>query len=403
MNDSVETVLVINAGSSSLKFQLVSPATAEVAATGIIERVGKEHSTASIRSADQELSIERDVPDHTAGMQVVSDLFAAVGIHLGSAGIRAVGHRVVQGGARFSRPTLIDSWVRQQIHDLGTLAPLHNYANVDGIDGARALLPDVPHVAVFDTAFFTALPDAAATYALNRDVAREYRIRRYGAHGTSHQYVSEQVAELMSERGTDPSTLRQIVLHLGNGASASAIHAGAPVETSMGLTPLEGLVMGTRTGDIDPAVAVHLHRQAGMSPEDVDTLLNKRSGMQGLCGMNDFRDISAAIAAGDERAELAMQVYTHRLRKYIGSYAFTLGGVDAITFTAGIGENSAEVRARTLAGLEGFGIRLAPEANQERSGRARVISAADSAVTVLVVPTNEELAIARSALEFATS
>ena len=395
------TVLVLNSGSSSLKFQLLDPVEGEVFASGIVERIGLDGGVARLETGTVTQPYQGEVPDHTVAMRVVMQLFEEAALSLEEANVVAVGHRVVQGGARFSAPTLIDSWVRDQIADLGALAPLHNPAAVDGIDAARTLFPGVPHVAVFDTAFFTSLPEAARTYALNKEIADEYRIRRYGAHGTSHQYVSEQAARLAADHGRDASTLRQIVLHLGNGASASAIKAGRPVETSMGLTPLEGLVMGTRTGDIDPSVYAHLSRSAGMGIDEIDTVLNKRSGMQGLCGMSDFRDITAAIAAGDRQAELAMQIYVHRLRKYVGSYAFVLGGLDVITFTAGIGENVPEVRERLLTGLEGFGIRLDREKNAERSKQARVISTEDSDVLVLVLPTDEELSIARQALAFA--
>ena len=396
-------VLVINSGSSSLKFRLLSAADGTVEATGIVERVGQEQGTATITAGDQESSFEGPVPDHKEAMAIVQRLFGEVGLSLTDGRIRAVGHRVVQGGARYSDPVLIDEQVRWDIHDLGKLAPLHNYAAVDGIDGAQALLPDVPHVAVFDTAFFTNLPEAAATYALNREVAKKYRVRRYGAHGTSHQFVADAVSEHLAAQGRDVSDLRQVVLHLGNGASASAVRGGAAVETSMGLTPLEGLVMGTRTGDIDPSIYIHLHRQAGLSAEEIDDLLNKRSGMMGMCGMNDFRDITAAVEAGDEVATLAMDVYVHRLRKYLGSYSFTLGGLDAIAFTAGIGENVPMVRERLLTGLGDFGIELDREANAARSKQLRVISTPASKVTVLVVPTDEELSIARQAAEVARS
>lgn len=395
------TVLVLNSGSSSLKFQLLDPVAEEVFASGIVERIGQDQGEARLEAGDVSQPFSGPVPDHIAAMHVVTSLFEDAGMSLEESNVVAVGHRVVQGGAMFSAPKLIDSAVRDQISDLGSLAPLHNPAAVDGIDAARELFPDIPHVAVFDTAFFTALPEAARTYALNKDVASEYRIRRYGAHGTSHRYVSEQVTAHFAAQGKDTSDLRQIVLHLGNGASASAVRGGAPVDTSMGLTPLEGLVMGTRTGDIDPSVYAHLSRSAGMDIDQIDTLLNKRSGMQGLCGMSDFRDITAAIRDGNEEAELAMQVYVHRLRKYVGSYSFVLGGLDAIAFTAGIGENVPEVRERTLAGLEGFGIVLDPERNAERVKGVRVISAPESAVTVLIVPTDEELAIAQQALEVA--
>ena len=297
----------------------------------------------------------------------------------------------------------IDDQVRWDIHDLGKLAPLHNYAAVDGIDGAMELLPEVPHVAVFDTAFFTALPEAAANYALNREVASEYKVRRYGAHGTSHQYVSREVSRLLAAQGRDVSGLRQIVMHLGNGASASAVLGDRAVETSMGLTPLEGLVMGTRTGDIDPTIYLHLHRRAGLSAPEIDDILNKRSGMLGMCGMSDFRDITAAVERGEEAATLAAEVYVHRLRKYLGSYTFVLGGLDVLAFTAGIGENVPMVRERMLTGLEELGIELDLEANAARSRQARVISTPQSRVTVMIVPTNEELSIAQQAAEVARS
>ncbi|MGP9695776.1 acetate/propionate family kinase [Brachybacterium sp. AOP25-B2-12] len=392
---SDRTVLVINSGSSSLKFKLLDPSDGVVFAQGLVDRVGQADSTAKITVGDRTEDWAGSVPDHTAAMRVVALLFHEAGLALADAHVQAIGHRVVQGGARFTTPTLVDRWVRDQIEDLGALAPLHNPAAVAGIDGARELLPDIPHVAVFDTSFFADLPPEVRTYALNRRVADEYRIRRYGAHGTSHRFVSQQVAPLL---GRDPHDFRQIVLHLGNGASASAVRDGRPVDTSMGMTPLEGLVMGTRSGDIDPSVYVHLFRQDGMDPEKVDTILNKESGMLGLCGKSDFRDIESAVQEGDEEAILAMDVYIHRLRKYIGSYAFSLGRVDAITFTAGIGENSPFVRERAMADLGEFGIRLDLEANAERSKEPRVISTEDSQVTVLVVPTDEELAIARDAL-----
>lgn len=390
-------ILVINSGSSSLKFQLLSPEDGVVDASGIVERVGQESGTAKISADGQESTFEGPVPDHKEAMSIVESLFEDVGLSLSDDRIRAVGHRVVQGGARYSQPVLIDEQVRWDIHDLGKLAPLHNYAAVDGIDGAMALLPDVPHIAVFDTAFFTGLPEAAATYALNREVATEYRVRRYGAHGTSHQYVSRTVSELLAAQGRDVSGLRQIVMHLGNGASASAVLGDRAVETSMGLTPLEGLVMGTRTGDIDPTIYLHLHRRAGLDAPAIDDILNKRSGMQGMCGMSDFRDITQAVEAGDEAATLATDVYVHRLRKYLGSYTFVLGGLDVLTFTAGIGENVPMVRERLLTGLEDLGIEIDLAANAARGEGARVISTPASRTLVMIVPTNEELSIAQQA------
>ena len=398
---SEDRILVINSGSSSLKFQLIDPGDGAVEAAGIVERVGQDEGSATITSGEKRSSFEGRVTDHVEATRIMESLFADIGMTLADDRIRAVGHRVVQGGARYSQPMLIDAQVRWDIHDLGKLAPLHNYAAVDGIDGAREQLPDVPHVAVFDTAFFTALPDYSAHYALNKGFAQRHRVRRYGAHGTSHRYVSETVSDHLAAQGRNVADLRQIVLHLGNGASASAVRAGVPVDTSMGLTPLEGLVMGTRTGDIDPSIYIHLHRQAGLSAEEIDDILNKRSGMQGMCGMSDFRDITAAVDAGDEAASLAMDIYIHRLRKYLGSYAFALGGLDAVAFTAGIGENVPMVRRLLLQDLGEFGIELDEAANETRADGIHVVSTPQSAVTVLVVPTNEELAIAQQAAEVA--
>ena len=274
---------------------------------------------------------------------------------------------------------------------LAPLAPLHNPANLAGINVARDLLPDVPHVAVFDTAFFRDLPRAAATYALDREIAAQHSVRRYGAHGTSHQYVSRTAAAVL---GRDLGELRQIVLHLGNGASASAVLHGAPVDTSMGLTPLEGLVMGTRSGDIDPAVVIHLSRNAGMSIDEIDDLLNRRSGMLGLTGHNDMREVHRLIAAGDVDARVGLDVYVHRLKKYIGAYAAVMGGLDALSFTAGVGENDAVVRAETAAGLGFLGIEIDPVRNALRSDAPRLISPDTARVAVMVIPTDEEMAIA---------
>jgi acetate kinase len=291
---------------------------------------------------------------------------------------------------------LIDDEVIEAIDSYSPLAPLHNPGNVAGIRVARELLPGVPHVAVFDTAFFANLPDDAATYAIDADVASSYGIRRYGAHGTSHEFVAKAVAEHL---GRDD--LRQIVLHLGNGASASAVDSGRAVDTSMGLTPLEGLVMGTRTGDIDPAVVFHLSRVAGMDIDEIDALLNRRSGLKGMTGQNDMRAVRQMAADGDERAVLALAVYTHRLRKYVGAYAAVLGGLDVIAFTAGVGENSAETRAEVLRPLAFLGVELDEAANAERGDGIRRLTTEGSAVTALVVPTNEELEIARLAIDLA--
>ena len=304
----------------------------------------------------------------------------------------AVGHRVVHGGARFYAPTLVTRNVEEQIEELSVLAPLHNPANLAGIVAAKAVFSGVPHVAVFDTAFHQTLPPAAYTYAIDAELAAEHRVRRYGFHGTSHQFVSESAAAFL---GRDLGTLRQIVFHLGNGASVTAIDGGRSVETSMGLTPLEGLVMGTRSGDLDPAALVHLSRRAGYSIDDLDVLLNSRSGLKGLAGHSDMRDILAGRDAGDAASTLAFDVYIHRLRAYAGSYIAQLGGVDVISFTAGVGENAAVVRAEAMATLGFAGVEIDQGRNTARQRGIRRISTDDSRVTVLVVPTDEELEIAR--------
>ncbi len=392
--DTTGRVLVLNAGSSSLKYQLIDPATAQALAAGVVERIGEGQGSVSHTTAGETTTREQPIPDHGVALKLALGLFDEVGPRLTDADIRAVGHRVVHGGAVFTAPTVITDDVVRAIEELSTLAPLHNPPAVRGIEVARALLP-VPHVAVFDTAFFAALPPAAATYAIDRDVAQAHGVRRYGFHGTSHEYVSGQVAQVL---GRPVAEVNSIVLHLGNGASASAVRGGVPVETSMGLTPLEGLVMGTRSGDIDPAVVFHLARVAGLSVDHIDDLLNKRSGIKGLAGVNDMRELRALIDAGDADAQLAFEVYVHRLRKYIGAYYAVLGRVDAIAFTAGIGENDAQLRAAVIDGLDGLGITVDPAANAERGRFARSVSPASSPVQVLVIPTMEELAIAQHCL-----
>lgn len=377
---SESPVLVLNAGSSSLKYQLVVPETGEVRAKGLVERIGES---------------EAGVADHGAAIEVMGEQIADAGLDLGRAGVVAVGHRVVHGGPDFSDPVLIDDAVLAEIADLVPLAPLHNPGAIAGIEAARRRFDQVPHVAVFDTAFFATLPPAARTYAIPRELAERHRIRRYGFHGTSHHYVSGAAA---AHLGRDAGELNQIVLHLGNGASISAIRGGVAVDTSMGLTPLQGLVMGTRSGDVDPGLHTFLHHELGMTVDQIDTMLNKLSGLKGLSGVNDFRALDQRIAAGDEAARLAFDVYVHRLRHYLGAYLAVLGSVDVISFTAGVGENNPAVRAAALAGLDGLGIELDPGRNQAASRDARVISADTSRTTVLVVPTNEELAIARQAL-----
>ncbi|MFT3716668.1 MAG: acetate kinase [Gordonia sp. (in: high G+C Gram-positive bacteria)] len=385
-------VLVINAGSSSLKYQIVDPLTEDVYADGLAERIGEKTSSIKHECGGREQKIELSLPDHRAAIAKVMELFAGDGVNLTQAGLVAVGHRVVHGGRSFHEPTLVTPFVREEIARIAPLAPLHNPPNLVGIDAVTELLPDVPAVVVFDTAFFHDLPAESSTYALNADVAKEYAIRRYGFHGTSHAYVSRRAAEFLNRPYDE---VNQIVLHLGNGASMSAIRGGRPIDTTMGMTPLEGLVMGTRTGDIDPGITFQLARVAGMSIDDIDRLYNKESGLKGLCGDNDFRSVLERVDAGDEAAELAFGVYLHRLRHYIGAYLIELGHVDAIVFTAGVGENAVAVRAEGLKDLENFGIVIDADRNAVRSPEPRVISTDDSAITVLVVPTNEELEIAR--------
>jgi len=367
----IRNVFVLNVGSSSIKYQLLDAVTGEVHANGIVERIGVPGS---------------GMPDHETALAV------ALG-ELEGVAIDAVGHRIVHGGTRFVQATVIDDDVEREIAALSDLAPLHNPPGLAGIRAARAVLPELPHVAVFDTAFHATISPAARDYAIDAEVAAKTRIRRFGFHGTSIGYVSRIAAELLGRTG-DPE-LKLVVLHLGNGASAAAVLGGRSLDTSMGLTPLEGLVMGTRSGDIDPAIPLYLAREHGYTIEQLDELLNKRSGLLGLAGRSDMRELVAAADAGDERAAHALDVYVHRLRRYIGAYAAELGGIDALVFTAGVGENSDYIRRRAVAGLEFLGLAIDPELNSARSSEPRAISPAGSRASVLVVPTNEELEIAR--------
>ncbi|WP_431279612.1 acetate/propionate family kinase [Leifsonia poae] len=392
----MSAVLVINSGSSSFKYQLIDMDTERPLASGLVERIGDSsgHTTHEGPNGKSERTV--DIPDHTAGFRAMLDAFEANGPSLDEFPPVAVGHRVVHGGKRFFEPTVVTPLVEINIEDLADLAPLHNPANLEGIRAAEKAFPDVPHVAVFDTAFHQTLAPEAFTYAIDADLAEKHRVRRYGFHGTSHKYVSEKAAEFL---GRPLGELKQIVLHLGNGASACAIDGGRSVDTSMGMTPLEGLVMGTRSGDIDPAVLIHLARRAHLDTNGLDELLNRKSGLLGLSGHGDMRDVQATADAGDPDARLALDTYSHRLKHYIGAYIAILGGLDVLSFTAGVGENAPAVRAGAVAGLEGLGIRLDASRNAERGSGVRVISTDDSPVTVLVVPTNEELEIARQTLE----
>ncbi len=376
---AARTVLVVNSGSSSLKYAVVEPDSGTMVADGIVERIG-----------------DGPVADHAAALRVAFEQLAASGQPLDALGLVAVGHRVVHGGPNLYAPTVVDDALIAELEKLAPLAPLHNPPAVLGIQVARRALSDLPHIAVFDTAFFHDLPAAAATYAIDRDLAQQWHIRRYGFHGTSHQYVSEQAAAFL---GVSLVSLNQIVLHLGNGASASAIVGGEPIDTSMGLTPMEGLVMGTRSGDIDPGVVTYLARTAGMSIEDIETMLNKHSGVFGLGGEIDFRVIHKRIESGDAAAQLAYDVYIHRLRKYIGGYMALLGNTDVITFTAGVGENDAAVRRDALANMTALGVELDEHLNAGPARDARRISADKSPTAVLVIPTDEELAIAHACVQ----
>lgn len=394
-------VLVVNSGSSSLKYQLIDVTTGHPLAGGLVERIGTgdgrlKHTSDAVDDEPRTSEAAVDAPDHDAAFAVMLEAFAAYGPSLEEHAPVAVGHRVVQGGARFFEPTVITELVKINIDELSVLAPLHNPANLAGIVAAERAFPGVPHVAVFDTAFHQSMPPAAYTYAIDRALAEKHRVRRYGFHGTSHRYVSRAAAEFL-ERPVEE--LRMIVLHLGNGASACAVAEGRSVDTSMGMTPLEGLVMGTRSGDLDPAVLLHLQRRAGLDVDATDRLLNSRSGLLGLSGHADMRDLVAAREAGDAASVTAFDVYTHRLRSYVGAYAAQLGRVDAIVFTAGVGENSPVVRGTALAGLEGFGVEIDEVRNASAERGARRISSDASRTAVLVVPTNEELEIARQALE----
>ncbi len=389
-------VLVLNAGSSSLKYSLVDGDTGESLAGGLVERIGESNGILTHRGPSGEKRLEQVVSSHEDALKLVLEAFESQGPSLEEVDLEAIGHRVVHGGARFAESVLIDDHVVAEVRRLVPLAPLHNPANLEGIEVARRLFPDLPQVAVFDTAFHQTLPEHAYTYAVPLSWREEHRVRRYGFHGTSHAFVSREAARLL---GLEPEDANLIVLHLGNGASATAVAGGRSVDTSMGLTPLEGLVMGTRSGDIDPALHAHLHRTCGWSLEEIDRVLNRESGLKGLAGENDFRELERMVDSGDEAARLAFDVYCYRIRKYVGAYAAVLGLVDAIVFTGGVGQHSGAVRAATLEGLETWGIEVDAALNDAVTGREpAVISAPGSRVSVMVVPTNEEWEIARQSL-----
>ncbi len=392
---SASLVLVINAGSSSLKYSLVDGDSGTAAAVGAIERIGEENGLLTHEVDGTEHHDERPFATFEEALAATADAFRTHGPTIDRSALAAVGHRVVHGGPLFSAPALVDDEVLAAVEDLVPLAPLHNPANLEGLRVARLLFPDVPQVAVFDTAFHQTMPPAAYTYAVPREWREEHRIRRYGFHGTSHAYVARAAATLLG-RAVDDTNL--VVLHLGNGASATAVRGGLSVDTSMGLTPLEGLVMGTRSGDVDPALHAHLHRHLGWSIDQVDEALNRSSGLKGLAGDNDFREVMKRRASGDEAAGLAFDVYAYRIRKYVGAYYAVLGDLHGIVFTGGVGQHSSELRSAVLSGLERLGIDLDPALNEQSVRSPTVVSRAGTDVAVLVVPTNEEGEIARQAL-----
>ena len=386
-------ILVVNCGSSSLKFQLIDSETEEVAASGLCERIGLDGALIYKVNGDK-IKQEIDLPDHEVAIKKVLDtlLDKEIGVLTSLDEIGAIGHRMVHGGEKFSSSVIINEEIIKQIETCNDLAPLHNPANLLGVRACQEVMPGVPNVVVFDTAFHQTMPSKAYLYALPKEYYEKYGVRRYGFHGTSHSFVSKRLAELA---GLDINNSRMIICHIGSGASISAIKDGKSVDTSMGMTPLEGLMMGTRSGDMDPAIIEFICQKENITVQEMTTILNKKSGALGLSGLsNDYRDLVEAAQGGNQDAINALDVMVYRVIKYIGAYYMALGGVDAIALTAGVGENNLELRAKIVEGLAAIGIKLDVEANAVR-GDERKISTDDSAAQVWVVPTNEELAIAR--------
>ncbi len=389
-------IFVINSGSSSIKYQLFKMPDENPVCSGLVERIGLENAviTHKVYTGGQEKVIRKtlQLQNHEAGLHEVAALLSHedFGVIHDPGEINAVGHRVVHGGESFKATTIITNEIKEKIKELFPLAPLHNPANYLGIEVAQKIFTNARQVAVFDTAFHHTMPEKAFRYAIPESFYTEKRIRAYGFHGTSHKYVSEQA---MNYLHNDKAKL--ITIHLGNGCSMTAVNAGKSVDTSMGFGPVSGLIMGTRSGDIDASVIFHLIEQLGFTPAEVSDLLNKKSGMQGLTGFSDMRDIRKAIEAGDNNAALASDMYAYRIKKYIGAYAAVLNGLDAIVFTAGVGENSADTRQRICADMEYFGIQLDQVANVGTADQLRAINTADSKVKILIIPTNEELEIVK--------
>ena len=392
-------ILVLNCGSSSIKYKLFDMDSKEVIAQGGIEKIGLKGSFLKFTLPNGEKKIlEKDIPEHTVGVEFILHTLTdpEYGAIKSLDEINAVGHRMVHGGERFSKSVLLDKDVLEAFTACNDLAPLHNPANLKGVDAISAILPNIPQVGVFDTAFHQTMPDYAYLYAVPYELYEKYGVRRYGFHGTSHRYVSQRVCEYL---GVKPEGLKLITCHIGNGGSIAAIKDGKCIDTTMGLTPLEGLMMGTRSGDIDAGAVTFIMDKEGLNTTGISNLLNKKSGVLGVSGVSsDMRELEAAVAEGNPKAILAEKMYFYRIKKYIGAYAAALGGVDVILFTGGVGENQASCRAGVCKGLEFMGVKLDAEKNKVR-GEEAIISAADSKVKVVVIPTDEELLIASDTMD----
>jgi acetate kinase len=389
-------ILVLNSGSSSIKYRLFDMTAKTVPASGVLEKIGEAqsrltHHTRNRKAEMEEIVTAEPVADHRQGFQRIGAVLSESGAVQDNKELFGIGHRVVHGGEEFKEPTLIDKKVVDTIRRLIPLAPLHNPANLLGIEVAMQSAPQVPQVAVFDTAFHQSIPVQAFRYAIPQDLYEAHHVRRYGFHGTSHYYVAKQAATLMQR---PLKTLNLISLHLGNGASATAVKGGISIDTSMGMTPLEGLIMGTRCGDIDPAIIFYLKRKTGLARDAVESILNKESGLKGICGVNDMRQIEELARNGNSNAQLAIAMVCYRIKKYIGAYCSVLGRLDALVFTAGIGEKSPLIRARSCQGLAHLGIEVDADKNNRKSKEAFEIQTESSTVKILVIPTNEELEIA---------
>ncbi|MFT5873063.1 MAG: acetate kinase [Clostridium sp.] len=392
-------ILVINCGSSSLKYQLINMENEKCLALGLVERIGIEGSKLTQKVNGEKYVIEEPMKDHTDAIRLVIGALvdATHGVIKDLSEIGAVGHRIVHGGEKYSKSVIINDEVMKSLEECSKLAPLHNPANIIGINACKVLMPNVPMVVVFDTAFHQTMPEVAYIYPLPYDLYTDYGVRKYGFHGTSHRYVSDKAAEIM---GRDIKELKLITCHLGNGASVAAIQNGKSVETSMGFTPLEGIAMGTRCGSVDPAIITYIMKEMDLTIDEVNDIMNKKSGVLGISGVSsDFRDLEeAAYKNGNHRAQLAIDVFCYKVKKFIGSYVAVMGGVDAIVFTAGLGENSPETRAQICSGLEFLGAVIDKSKNNVRGIEAE-ISTDDSKTKIFVIPTNEELVIARDTLE----